>query len=131
MFAFRISAASTLAVAALASTQSSAAAPAGAAAAQTILVYSYGYNPNPIMLSAGRPVTLNFVNRAGKSHDFVAERFFHASRIISGSVGEGEVDLAAGQSKSITLVPAAGRYRAHCSHPFHKMLGMSADIVVR
>ena len=98
---------------------------------QIINMYSYGYAPNPIVLAAGRPVTLTFVNRAGKGHDFTAEKFFRSSRIMAGRVLEGEVDLAAGQSRSVTLVPAAGRYKARCRRPFHKMLGMGADIVVR
>jgi uncharacterized cupredoxin-like copper-binding protein len=102
-----------------------------AAPVQSIAVYSYGFNPSPIVLNAGKAVTLSFVNRAGKSHDFTAEKFFRASKIISGKVGEGEVDLAPGQTASVTLVPAAGRYKAHCGHPFHKMLGMHTDIIVR
>jgi plastocyanin len=102
-----------------------------AAPVQTIALYSYGYNPDPIVLNAGKAVTLSFVNRAGKSHEFAAEKFFQASKIISGNVGEGEVDLRAGQTASVTLIPAAGRYKVHCGYPFHKILGMSADIVVR
>ena len=102
-----------------------------AAPVQTIALYSYGFNPTPIVLNAGKAVTLSFVNRAGKSHDFTAEKFFRASKIISGRVGEGEVDLAPGQTASVTLVPAAGRYKVHCGHPFHKMLGMHTDIIVR
>ncbi|HKH27443.1 MAG TPA: cupredoxin domain-containing protein [Sphingomicrobium sp.] len=102
-----------------------------AAPVQGIALYSYGYNPEPIVLTAGKAVTLNFVNRATKGHDFTAKKFFSSSRIISGNVGEGEVDLAPGRSASVTLIPAAGRYKVHCGHPFHKMLGMSGDIVVR
>ena len=98
---------------------------------QSIALYSYGFNPTPIVLNAGKAVTLSFVNRAGKSHDFTAEKFFRASKILSGKVGEDEVDLAPGQTASVTLVPAAGRYKAHCGHPFHKMLGMHTDIIVR
>jgi len=108
-----------------------AAAQIVAAPVQSIALYSYGFNPTPIVLNAGKAVTLSFVNRAGKSHDFTAEKFFRASKIISGRVGEGEVDLAPGQTASVTLVPAAGRYKAHCGHPFHKMLGMHTDIIVR
>ena len=102
-----------------------------AAPVQTIALYSYGFNPRPIVLNAGKAVTLSFVNRAGKSHDFTAEKFFRASKIISGRVGEGEVDLGPGQTASVTLVPSAGRYKVHCGHPFHKMLGMRTDIIVR
>ena len=76
-------------------------------------------------------MTLTFVNRAGKGHDFTAAKFFASSRILAGSVSGGEVDLDGGQSKSLTLVPAVGRYKVHCGKPFHKMLGMSGDIVVR
>jgi uncharacterized cupredoxin-like copper-binding protein len=108
-----------------------AAAQIVAAPVQSIALYSYGFNPTPIVLNAGKAVTLSFVNRAGKSHDFTAEKFFRASKILSGKVGEGEVDLAPGQTASVTLVPAAGRYKAHCGHPFHKMLGMHTDIIVR
>lgn len=108
-----------------------AAAQIVAAPVQSIALYSYGFNPTPIVLNAGKAVTLSFVNRAGKSHDFTAEKFFRASKILSGKVGEGEVDLAPGQTASVTLVPAAGRYKAHCGHLFHKMLGMHTDIIVR
>ncbi|WP_426693186.1 cupredoxin domain-containing protein [Sphingomonas sediminicola] len=108
-----------------------AAAQVVGAPVQSIALYSYGFNPTPIVLNAGKAVTLSFVNRAGKSHDFTAEKFFRASKILSGKVGEGEVDLAPGQTASVTLIPAAGRYKAHCGHPFHKMLGMHTDIIVR
>lgn len=98
---------------------------------QVINVVSYYYAPTPIVLRAGQPVTLQFVNRAGKGHDFTAERFFRSSRILSGPVEGGQVDLRPGQIANVTLIPAAGRYPAHCSHPFHKMLGMHATIVVQ
>ena len=102
-----------------------------AAPVQGIALYSYGYNPNPIVLTAGKAVTLNFVNRSGGGHDFTAKKFFGSARIISGNVTNGEVDLSGGRSASVTLVPAKGRYKVHCGHPFHKMLGMTGDIVVR
>ena len=102
-----------------------------AAPVQSIALYSYGYNPDPIVLSAGKAVTLHFVNRSGSGHDFTAKKFFRSSRIVSGNVADGEVEISKGQSASVTLVPAAGRYKVHCGHPFHKMLGMTGDIVVR
>ena len=109
----------------------SAASQPVAAPVQGIALYTYGYNPDPIVLTAGKAVTLNFLNRATKGHDFTAKKFFSSSRIISGDVGEGEIDLGPGRSASVTLVPTAGRYKVHCGHPFHKMMGMSGDIVVR
>lgn len=110
---------------------SSGSAQQTAAPVQVIELHSYGYSPNPIALSANKAVTLSFVNRAGKGHDFSAPAFFAASRIISGSAPNGEVDLRKGQTRSVTLMPAAGRYKVHCSKPFHKMMGMHAEIVVR
>lgn len=102
-----------------------------AAPVQSIAMYSYGYSPDPIVLTAGKAVTLNFVNRSGGGHDFTAKKFFRSARIISGNVPDGEVDLSGGRSTSVTLVPVKGRYKVHCGRPFHKMLGMSGDIVVR
>ena len=125
MLASRFAAVAALGLAATASAQPAA------GPAYTIALYSYGYQPNPIVLQAGRPVTLTFVNRSGKGHDFTAAKFFASSRITSGSARGGEIDLGPGQSRSVTLVPAAGRYGVHCGHPFHKVLGMRGDIIVR
>ena len=121
-----------LAALGLAAASSSSSAQTAAAPVQQILLYSYGYTPSPIVLAAGKPVTLTFVNRAGKSHDFTAPKFFASSRILAGHVARGEeIDLHGGQSASVTLIPAAGEYRVRCSKPFHTMLGMSDKIIVR
>ena len=99
--------------------------------AQTIVLYSYGYNPDPIVLAAGRPVMLTFVNRSGKGHDFTARGFFANARILSGEVRNGEVGMGPGGSRTVTLVPRAGQYKVHCGHFLHKQFGMRGDIVVR
>jgi plastocyanin len=99
-------------------------------AAQTVILYSHGYAPSVIQLRAGRPVTLTFVNRSGKGHDFTAPSFFATSRILSGRVNAGEVETGPGQSRTVRLIPRAGRYQVHCSHFFHKQLGMRGTIVV-
>jgi plastocyanin len=101
------------------------------ASGQTIELFSYGFRPGPIALAAGKEVTLKFVDTSGGGHDFTAPEFFAASRIVSGDVKEGEVELKGGESKTVTLVPAAGQYKAHCSHPFHSVMGMHTTIVVR
>jgi plastocyanin len=105
---------------------SAAAQPAG----QTILIWSYGFSPHPIHLAAGRPVTLTFVNRSGSGHDFTAHSFFAYSRMVSGAAPDGEIELAPHETKSITLIPRTGTYHAHCSHFFHKQMGMSDEIIV-
>lgn len=103
---------------------------AGQPAAVTIDVNNFYFAPKPIQLRAGQPVTLTFVNRASGSHDFTAHGFFQASKITAGAAPEGEIELDAHQTKSITLVPRAGTYHAHCSHFMHKQMGMTVDIVV-
>ena len=99
-------------------------------AAQTIQLASFSFAPKPIHLKAGKPVTLNFVNVSGSSHDFTAKQFFASSTITSGAAPEGEVDLKPHQSKSITLIPRAGTYKVHCSHFMHSTMGMHDTIVV-
>jgi plastocyanin len=96
----------------------------------TIQVYSYGFLPHPIRLAAGRPVTLRFVNSSGSSHDFTATTFFANSKVTSGSAAEGEVELGPHETKTVTLIPHTGTYHAHCSHFFHKQMGMSDEIIV-
>jgi plastocyanin len=99
-------------------------------ASQAIAVYSYGYTPKMIHLVAGRPVTLTFTNTSGSGHDFTAKEFFGASKITSGAAPEGEIELKPHESKSITLVPRAGAYKAHCSHFMHTTFGMTGTITV-
>ena len=98
---------------------------------QTIELQNFSYTPQAISLAAGKPVTLTFVNRAKGSHDFTAKSFFSHARILSGSAAKGEIELKSGQSQSITLVPAAGRYKTHCSHFMHKQFGMTGEILVQ
>ena len=99
-------------------------------AAQVIQVWSYGFAPHPLYLTAGQPVTLTFVNRSGSGHDFTAKGFFDHSRIVAGAAPDGEIELRPHETRTITLVPTAGVYQAHCSHFFHKQMGMSDTIVV-
>jgi plastocyanin len=100
-------------------------------AAVTVYVWSYDFAPRPINLRAGQPVSLTFVNRSGSSHDFTAHSFFANSRITAGEAHEGEIELKGHETKTVTLIPRAGTYHAHCSHFMHKQLGMSDTIVVR
>ena len=108
---------------------------AGPVAAQTapqvtITVWSFGFAPRPIHLAAGRPVTLIFANRSGSSHDFTANAFFARSTITAGAAPGGEIELRGHETKSVTLIPRAGTYTAHCSHFLHAPFGMTDEIVV-
>jgi plastocyanin len=123
MFASRLSGAMLLSIASLAP-----AAPRPAA--QTIYLASFNFSPKPIRLTAGRPVTLTFVNRSGSGHDFTAKTFFANSTITAGSAPGGEIELDPHETKRITLIPRTGTYKAHCSHFLHKQLGMVDEVVV-
>ena len=95
-----------------------------------ITLASHYYQPNPIYLAGGVPVRLIFNNRSGKRHEFKAPAFFRSARMIRGSAPGGVVELHRGRGTVIVLIPARGRYRVHCSEPFHTMLGMTGTIVV-
>jgi len=109
---------------------------AGPASAQrppaqmAVQVWSFGFSPRPLHLRAGQPVTLTFTNRSGNGHDFTAREFFASSRILAGAAPDGEVELSGHQTRTITLVPRAGAYRAHCSHFLHAQMGMTDSILV-
>ena len=95
-----------------------------------ITLASHYYQPNPIYLAGGVPTRLVFENKSGKTHDFKAPDFFRSARILRGSAPGGEVELGGGRGTVIILVPARGRYKVHCSQPFHTLLGMTGRIVV-
>lgn len=116
------------------STSAAAAAPDWAHAARVeVRLANFAYSPKAIHLRAGQPVILHLVNTASGGHDFTAPAFFAAADVRAADrrkVDEGEVELAGRQSADVALVPKAGRYALKCSHAFHKMFGMSGEIVV-
>jgi len=108
------------------------AAPATAQAPATvpITLSNFRIAPSMIHLAAGQPVRLVFTNFSGSSHDFTAPAFFGRAGALSGPAERGEVDLPGHSSATIILTPARGVYKARCTHFGHKMMGMSATIVV-
>ena len=122
---------SSLRLAAAAALAAGVAAPAPAQPATVrISVWSFGFAPQPLQLRSGVPVTLVFENRSGSSHDFTAPGFFKNATITAGDARDGEVELKPHETKSVTLIPRRGTWQAHCSHFFHKQLGMSDYIYV-
>jgi plastocyanin len=98
-----------------------------------LLLKPYAYEPATVRLEAGRPVRLRFVNSGQRALSFSAPAFFRAARIRSGDaedLADGSFRLAAGERRTILLVPAAGRYRMRSASLFHRLLGMSGRIVV-
>jgi len=105
-------------------------APAQAPATVTVTLTSHRIAPNPIYLRADRKVRLVFLNRAGKTHDFTAPRFFRESRIVAGRAPRGEIALEGGRGAVVDLIPRRGTYKVHCGQFGHKQLGMKGMIVV-
>jgi uncharacterized cupredoxin-like copper-binding protein len=94
---------------------------------------NFSFAPKVIHLKAGQPVVLHLVNSASGGHDFTAPSFFESAALRSqdrGRVDEGSVELGGHQAVDVALVPRAGRYPLKCSHAFHKVFGMSGEIVV-
>ena len=91
--------------------------------------------PRTITLDHGRSYVLRLANVADGGHDFTAPDFFAAANVAPEDrrlVAEGEVEVPPGQVREIRLTaPAPGSYKLKCGRSFHKMLGMSGDILVR
>jgi uncharacterized cupredoxin-like copper-binding protein len=116
---------------ALAALTLAATAPAAAQpAVQIIDVQSFSFAPRPIHLTAGRPATLVLVNHSGAGHDFTAPEFFASSTITAGAAPGGKIALPGHATRTITIIPRAGAYKARCSHFLHSSFGMTDQIVV-
>lgn len=98
-----------------------------------ISLSSFSVSPRELHLRSGQPVLLRVANDSSVSHDLTAPEFFSAAAVrgdSASSIVRGRISLAAHQNVIVRLVPAAGRYSVKCSHPLHKMLGMSGTIIV-
>lgn len=94
---------------------------------------SFGFSPHELHLKAGQAVLLRVANDSSIAHDLTAPEFFAATTVRADSgaaIPGGKISLSPHEKAIITLIPRAGRYPIRCSHPFHKMLGMSGTIVV-
>lgn len=98
-----------------------------------MLLHPFRYEPRIIRLSAGEPVKLRFVNDGRATMSFSAPAFFRAALVRprdARAVAGGRIRLAPGERRTIALVPAPGRYPARSSNLTHRLLGMSALILV-
>lgn len=103
------------------------------AQAVDVTLANFDFTPPTIHLRAGQAYRLQLHNAAMGGHDFTAPEFFASARVAAADaakVAQGKVELTAGKSETVRLVPAAGRYKLVCSHLGHAVLGMTGQIVV-
>jgi plastocyanin len=98
-----------------------------------VLLRPYAFEPRVIRLPAGRPVHLRLVNQGQAPHSFHAPAFFRSARLRDedgDAIAHGRILLGAGETRSLALVPAPGRYRVRSFNLVQRLLGMSALIIV-
>lgn len=106
-----------------------------APAVVNVQLSNFKFTPKTIVLDHGQDYVLRLANVSDGGHDFTAPAFFAAANVAGEDrrwISEGEVEIPSGQTREIHLsAPAAGSYKLKCTHSFHKMFGMSGEIVVR
>jgi hypothetical protein len=98
-----------------------------------VLLSSYDIRPELIRLQADQPVRLRFVNDSNQRHDFTAPGFFRAARLRRRDmdmVKGGSIRVPALSTRTIALVPRAGRYRVASRDLRQRLLGLNARIIV-
>ena len=98
-----------------------------------VLLTSYDIQPEVIRLEADRPVRLRFVNDSHQRHDFTAPGFFRSARLRGRDkaiIRGGSIRVAPLSTRTIALVPRAGRYRVASRDLRQRLLGMQARIIV-
>jgi hypothetical protein len=98
-----------------------------------VLLRPWAYEPKLIRLPAGRPVRLHFVNQSRARMAFGARSFFSAARLRprdADIAAGGGFSLDPGEGRFVDLVAPPGHYRARSFNILHRLLGMSAEIVV-
>ena len=98
-----------------------------------VLLSTWDIAPERIALRAGQPVRLRFVNNSERSLTFTAKGFFRAAQLRRSDAedaADGTIEVPALSTRTIALVPGAGRYKASGGEFVHRLLGMRSTIVV-
>jgi plastocyanin len=98
-----------------------------------VLLTSYDIAPRVLRLKAGEPVRLRFVNNSNQGHRFSAESFFRNAktrRRDGALVRNGAILVPPLSTRTVVLVPKAGRYRMAGGSRLRRLLGMSGRIIV-
>ncbi|HYE29025.1 MAG TPA: hypothetical protein VEA61_12450 [Allosphingosinicella sp.] len=103
------------------------------AAEYDVQLSTYDIRPGEIRLKADEPVRLRFVNNSNQGLSFAADSFFRSARLRrrdAALVRDGSLEVPPLSTRTIALVPRAGRYRAAGANLLHRLLGMSGRIIV-
>jgi len=98
-----------------------------------VLLTTYDIQPGEIRLRAGEPVRLRFVNTTNQGLSFSAGGFFRNAQLRrrdSALVRDGSIEVPPLSTRTVVLVPKAGRYKATGANFLHRLLGMSGRIIV-
>jgi len=99
----------------------------------TVSLRTFRIEPQILHLKSGRPIVLRISNDSGIAHDLTAAEFFARAAMSPpdrAKVLNGRMALGANQSAAVTIIPRSGHYPVKCSHPLHKIFGMTGTIVV-
>ncbi|MFL6845675.1 MAG: hypothetical protein ACJ8ER_12425 [Allosphingosinicella sp.] len=103
------------------------------AAEYDVQLSTYDIQPAEIRLKAGEAVRLRFVNNSNQGLTFAAGDFFRTAQMRrrdSDSVKGGAIKVPPLSTRTVVLVPKAGRYRAEGANFLHRLLGMDGRIIV-
>ena len=120
-------------VAALSAASAAAAQDWRTAPEYDVLLTRWDIEPEKIRLKAGEPVRLRFVNNTHQELSFSAKGFFRASKLRRRDgdlVKGGGIEVPPLSTRTVVLVPRAGRYDVAGGNFLHRLLGMSGKIIV-
>jgi uncharacterized cupredoxin-like copper-binding protein len=98
----------------------------------------FAFHPSTIRLSAGRPVTLLFINRGQLAHQFESAYLRATSALVVNdtvrveAAGVDLVRLQPGAAAKVTFLPSArGRFSFACTIEGHREAGMVGSFDIR
>ncbi len=95
------------------------ASPAASAAADTITMVDVAYRPKRLTIAADTDVTISLPNTGASVHTFVIDELGI------------DVEVAPGDTGSVTINAPAGKYTFYCNVPGHRQAGMEGTLTVK
>lgn len=106
------------------------AGPIQAQGAQAIDVHltNFKFTPDTLHLHSGTTYRLRLINDAAGGHSFSSPDLFANSRIQSGKIDDGKIEVHKGETVEVVFTPTKpGHYAIKCTHPFHAGFGMKGE----